>query len=410
MPKENSFNRRIFLKTIGAAGLGAALTSVNAQEEKQTASPVQVPRRILGKTGIEVPVLGLGANRLDNQIVLRSAYKWGVRYWDTAHNYVGGNSESNIGKFIGATQDCRKNIFLVTKASQARSTEELENRLQTSLKRMNTDYIDLYYGVHGLANPTQLTNELKQWVEGAKKRGLIRFFGFSTHKNMAKNLTAAAKAGWVDAVMTSYNFRLMQDKKMLTAVDTCDKAGIGLIAMKVVGLSFTERKKMQTGEKITTADDKKLIASLLEKGFTEEQARIKYVLEDERISSACVGVNNIGLLLSNTAAALDKTKLTDSDKKQLARYAKTTCNRYCAGCAAICDSALPDMPYTSDIIRFLMYHNSYGDRKGARQLFAEIPAKSRQSLLNINYKPAEALCPQKLAITKLIREAVLKLT
>ncbi|MCH8121308.1 MAG: aldo/keto reductase [Planctomycetes bacterium] len=411
--KQNTIDRRNFLKTVGAAGLSSVLASTGAiagpnqsNAEDKPKYP-QVPKRKLGKTGVEVPSLSLGTNRLlDNQILLRVALQRGISYWDTAHNYAGGNSELTIGKFLSRSPDVRKKLFIASKASGARTVADVEERLQTSLKRMNTEYIDLYYGVHGLSSPSQLTNELKEWVRSAKKRGLIRFFGFSTHKNIDQNLVAAAKLGWIDAIMTSYNFRLMQDAKIQAAIETCHKAGIGLIAMKTVALDVRQRGRIEKGEEIETEEDKKLLSHFLEQGLTVEHAKIKFVLEDKRFSSACVGMNNVTNLKSNVEAALDKTKLTHADREALAEYARATCSSYCTACAHICNSALPDAPYVSNIMRYLMYHNSYGEQAEAKRLFAQIPAGVRNKLLDMDYTLAEARCPQHLPIRELITEAV----
>ena len=398
------------MKTMGAAGLGSVLAStqtkaepneLNAPAKPQEPKFPQVPRRKLGKTGVEVPCLALGTNRLDNQLILRNALQWGVNYWDTANSYMGGNSELSIGKFLLKNPQLRKELFIVSKASGAKSLADVKDRFQTSLKRMNTKYIDMYYGVHGLSDPARLTDELKHWVKNAKKEKLIRFFGFSTHKNMAQNLTAAAKLDWIDAIMTSYNFRLMQDDKIQAAVEACHKAGIGIIAMKTLGL--------RTDHKVETEEDKKLVERFLQRGFTGLQANIKVVLEDKRISSACIGMNNVAHLTSNAAAALDKTKLAKVDMEALKKYAQATCSGYCAGCANICDSALPDTPYASDIMRYLMYYNSYDEQKEARELFAQIPSNVRNKLLSTDYSLAEARCPQHLPIGKFIAEAVSKL-
>jgi predicted aldo/keto reductase-like oxidoreductase len=413
----NKFDRRNFLKTVGAAGLGSVLASAkansgpnqpNAPAESQEPEFPQVPRRKLGKTGVDVPCLALGTNRLDNQIILRSALKWGVNYWDTANSYVGGESELNIGKFLSKNPDARKELFIVSKASGAWKAhtpeavvEEVEKRLETSLKRMNTSYIDMYYGVHGLSDLAQLTDELKQWVTKAKKRGVIRFFGFSTHKNMAQNLSAAAKLGWVDAIMASCNFRLMQDDKIQAGIDACHNAGIAIIAMKTLGI--------RTDHKVETEEDKKMVGRFLQRGFNAIQANIKVVLQDERISSACVGMNNVAHLASNAAAAIDKTGLSRADIAAFKEYAQATCRGYCAGCASICDSAMPTAPYISDIMRYLMYYNGYDDRNGARELFAQIPPNVRNRLLSTDYSAAEARCPQHLPIARLIAEAVTKL-
>jgi predicted aldo/keto reductase-like oxidoreductase len=407
MEKKNAkIDRRNFLKTAGAAGLGSVLASAetNAADpspstKTEESKPPQVPRRKLGKTGVEVSCLALGTifNVLENQILLRKSLEWGVTYWDTAHGYTGGNSELGIGKYLTKNPDVRKELFIVSKASGARTVADVEKRLQTSLERMNTKYIDLYYGVHGLDDPARLTSELKQWAEDAKKRKLIRFFGFSTHKNMAKCLAAAAELDWIDAIMTTYNFRVMQDPEMQTAVEACHKAGIGLIAMK------TQAKEIKTKE------DKELAEHFLQRGFTEGQAKVKIVLEDKRISSACVGRDNLTHLQLNIAAVLDKTKLTQADMNVLKEYAQATCSGYCAGCGYICGSVVPDTPYVSRVMRYLMYYNSYGEQKEARELFAKIPQKVRDKLLSADYSQAEARCPQHLPIAKLIAEAVSKL-
>ena len=80
----------------------------------------------------------------------------------------------------------------------------------------------------------------------------------------------------------------------------------------------------------------------------------------------------------------------------------------CASCAHICSSLLPQMPI-SDIMRYLMYYNSYGRRDTARQLFAQIPGDVRNGLLDIDYSAAEARCPQHLPIGRLVAEAISKL-
>jgi len=398
---------------MAAAGLSSAFASVeavsgqNAEKKPQQPKLPQVPRRKLGKTGIDVPCLALGTmfNLVDSQIVLRNTIKWGVKYWDTAYGYAGGNSELGIGKYLLKNPEVRKELFIATKASGARTVADVEKRLQSSLKRLNTKYIDLYYAPHAASDPGQLTNELKQWAESAKKRKLIRYFGFTTHKNTANCLAAAARLDWIDAIMTSYNFRLMQDSKLLDAIEACHKAGIAIIAMKTTGRTTIKRFKLE----IETEADKKLVRNFIQRGFSPEQAAIKLVLQDKRISAAPVQMENVSIITKNVAAVLDKTKLTQTDMEIFREYAQATCTGYCAGCADICDSALPDAPYVSDIMRYLMYYNSYGDRNRARELFAQIPVMVRGRLLSLDYRLAEARCPQHLPIGRLIAEAVSKL-
>jgi predicted aldo/keto reductase-like oxidoreductase len=349
---------------------------------------------------VEIPCLALGVafNAMDNQLILRKAIDWGVTCWDTSSFYENGNSELGIGKFLQKNPDARKKLFIVTKASFAKTPQEVEKRLQTSLERMKTDYIDLYYGVHGLSNPAQLNDELKRWVESAKERKLIKFFGFSTHSNMADCLMAASKLGWIDAITTSYNFRLMQGQKLIDAIQACYDAGVGVIAMK------TQAKEIMLNDA-----DKKLTEHFLKRGFTEGQAKIKLVIEDKRIAAACVGRDNIQHLRQNVAAVLDKTELTQLDKEVFKNYAAATCSGYCAGCGYICDSAVAEAACVSDIMRYLMYYNSFGDTQTARQFFAQIPQRVRNRLLSVDYAVAEARCPQRLPIGRLMAQAVDKL-
>lgn len=419
--ENNKVTRRRFMRdtAFAAAGLGSALSGCKAKEEEQPApvepeapKPTQVtdslkvPRRKLGKTGVDVPALSLGTmfNLVDSQIILRSTLNYGVNYWDTSNVYAGGNSELGIGKFLEKNPETRKDLFIVTKAKGAFTKESMEEKLQLSFDRMKTNYVDLHY-FHDLQDPALLTDEIRKYAEDAKNRGIIRFFGFTTHKNMTKCLAAGAKLDWIDVIMTVHNFRTMQDPEYQNAINACYKANIGLIAMKTTGKTTIERFK----QPIETPIDKLFVEHFIQKGFTPEQACIKLALQDKRFSSACVQMDSVSILKQNVAAVLDKTTLTQTDRDVLNQYARATCTDYCAGCADFCNSALPKTPYVSDIMRYLMYHNTYGDRSRAKRLFAQIPPKVRNKLLDLDYKLAEARCPQHLPISELVSEAVGKL-
>jgi predicted aldo/keto reductase-like oxidoreductase len=421
MKQNEELNRRSFLKTIGAAGLGSVLASSQAlsgpnepnivePSAKQKPEYPQVPKRQLGKltcpgkSGPEplmVSSLALGTmfDTVTNQMALRESLKHGVTYWDTAHSYTGGNSEIGIGKFLSRNPGLREKLFIVTKASRAKSIEEVESRLLESLQKLKTDYIDLYYGVHILTDPAGLTDELRKWAEGAKKRKLIRYFGFSTHENMAACLEAASKLDWIDAILVLYNFRVMQDPELQQAIQVCYEAGVGLTAMKT----------QARGQAIETEGDKKLTDHFIKRGFTAAQAKIKVILDDKRISSVAVGRGNVRELRENIAVALDRTSLTATDVEVFRQVADQTCTGYCAGCAHICSAAVPDTPQINDVMRYLMYYNSYGERRQAKELFAQIPQHVRQRLAATDYSPAEARCPQHLPIGKLMAEALQKL-
>jgi predicted aldo/keto reductase-like oxidoreductase len=408
---DKRINRRNFLKTAGLVGVGGVIAAaktkaadINEPNVQAAQPPIQkVPKRKLGRTGVEVPILSLGFGRPGEQAVLRQSLDWGVNHWDTSLAAANGASEQSIGDFIAKNPELRKDIFLVTKENKSKTPDDLEKCLQASLKRLNTSYIDFYCGIYMVNGQTQFTDEVRKWAEDAKKRGVIKFFGFSTHENMANCLSAAAKLGWIDAIQTKYDFRLMQDKQMQDAIDACNKAGIGLIAMKTQSM----RQRSATADANAEAD-KKMLAHFLEKGFTEGQAKIKAVMDDQRISTVCSSMTSTTMLMTNIAVALNKTKLAAEDMDMLRQYAQATCSGYCAGCAHICEPVALGVP-VSDIMRALMYHDSYGDIAQAKAVFAEIPADVKQRLLSVDYSAAEHVCPNRMQIGKLMADAAAKL-
>ena len=410
MSSENHIDRRAFLKTATGIGLASVLgvASAIAKDANDVNKPAdpnkpkkrifeQVPRRKLGKTGVMVPMLNLGGifDTVENQLLMKRAVDWGVTYWDTAWGYNNGNSEIGMGKFLGRNPKLRNDLFIVTKTSGANTPADMQVKLDESLKRLQTDHVDLLFW-HGLSDPANLTEEIKNFAAEAKKQGKIKYYGFSTHSNMASCLGAASKLDWIDVIMTTYNFREMQNKEMTDAVDACYKAGIGLVAMKTQAKGPKEE------------DDKQLLSHFLEKGYTKEQACLKAVWQDERFASICSAMKNIAILTSNVAAALDKTKLTQADMQMLSEYAQASCNGYCAGCENICRDAMPEVP-VRDIMRFTMYHDSYGAKTLAKDEFAAIEPSIRQRLAQFDYAGVEAVCPNKLPIGNIIRDTVVKL-
>jgi predicted aldo/keto reductase-like oxidoreductase len=398
--KNKCWSRRDFLKTVGIAGASSLLIPAAHLAEAADAT-LQVPKRTFGKTGVKVPILSLGstANIGSNQLMLKQAVQWGVTYWDTAPSYQGGKSEMGFGKYLGKYPQDRQKIFLVTKSS-AWTMNGMSKELNTSLKRMKTDYIDLFF-VHGISDISEMDKKTKAWAEEKKSQGKIRFFGFSTHSNMEECLSGAAELGWIDGIMMTYNYRLMREDRMKRAVDACVKAGIGLTAMKTQGGGQV---------KTNTKTELKLAGRFMQKGFTDAQAKLKAVWENPQIACICSRMPNMSILMSNTAAAMDKTKLSSYDRKLLEQYAWETHSSYCAGCTNICESAIENKVPIGDVMRCIMYGRSYGDRDFALAEFKNIPENSRKRLPELDYSSAELKCPHKIPIGKLIKEAVVELT
>ena len=118
---------------------------------------------------------------------------------------------------------------------------------------------------------------------------------------------------------------------------------------------------------------------------------------------------NMTILMSNVAAAVNKTTLSRRDLKLLQQYAQETRSDYCAGCAQICEICLDRQVPIGDIMRYLMYARGYGDQENAKALFRKIPREIRTRISALDYSRAEQKCPQQMEIGRLMREAAIEL-
>jgi aryl-alcohol dehydrogenase-like predicted oxidoreductase len=367
-----------------------------APEAPVAAKATIVPKRPLGKTGVDVPILNLGCmfDTINNQLLLKQALKWGVTFWDTAEHYGDTLSEEGIGRFIARNPEARKEIFLVTKI-QPKGGNHTE-RLDKCLKRLRTSYVDIFF-VPALTGIDEMT-PFKDWAVEMKKAGKIKAFGFSTHTNMEDCLLGAAKLDWIDAVMTTYNFQVMNTPKMQEAVNACAKAGIGLVAMK-------SQAGRPGSPQIASEAKLEMVDRFLKRGFTDKQAKLKVIWENPHFASICSQMPNLTILSANVAAALDQTKLAREEFDSLRQYALQTKSDYCAGCGKICQEAVGGAVPVNEVMRCLMYHRYYGEPELARQTFAGLPLEIRQRLTEVDFSKAEQACPQGLAITALMRQA-----
>ena len=186
----------------------------------------------LGRTGLQVSRSGFGALPIQRisfdeaKGILRRAYEAGITFFDTARMYT--DSEEKIGY---ALSDVRSQIVIATK-SHAKDKKTLLEHLETSLRNLKTDYIDLYQ----LHNPKELPQEsdeegLYAVLVEAKKKGLIRHIGITNHSN--KLAMEAAVSGMYETIQFPLN--TLSSEEDLQLIAACKERNIGVIAMK--GLS-----------------------------------------------------------------------------------------------------------------------------------------------------------------------------
>ncbi len=394
-----SINRRGFLGTgtgiAVAASLGHSGSALGQTEAKATGSAA-LPKRKLGRSGIEVSMLNLGTYQsvsLDR--ILRFAWANGIRYVDTAHSY---GSEAAIGKWLKATPEIRKELFLVTKDTP-QTPRDLIAKLDERLAALQTDYIDLLFihavGDHNTDEQIQWpeSKEFKETAEAIRKSGKAKLVGFSTHHvRRPEILQAAARGGFVDAIMLQNNPWIAEEDNMNRALDACHKAGIGLISMKQVAGNYT------------LAEVGKRLPELKEKGLSPYQGLLQAIWTDERFSSCCVSMRNTDQVRDNAEAARKFKPLTTSELKRFRDAYVAAGPTLCPGCDGRCSHAAGTTAELGNLTRFLTYHEHHGDRREARRLYSEMSDAAR-NWSGADLEAARQACPSKLDFARLLPRA-----
>jgi len=389
---EREVSRRRLL-VLGGAASASALLGAGLPAREAVAAPAKVPRRVLGRTKQSIPILLVGGGsgfKATYDARIKVALDHGVNYIDTARKYAGGRSEPNAADTLHKLR--ARDKTWITSKTPSWTASGLARDVGASLAAMRTSYIDLYF-LHELDDPRPLDDRgLLDTVERLKKEGKIRFFGFSCHSgNVAELLHEAAKRSYIDAVMFRYNFRQYGNKELNLAIDAAHKAGVGLIAMKTQGseASFQDawKKFEQTGK------------------WNKYQSVLKAVWADERISAAVSHMDAMGKLRENIAAALDRKQLGATEQESLRRYADATRAYACDGCDHLCGAAVNACVEVGKTLRYLMYHDAYGERERAQRSFRELPAEA-QNLAGVDFSGANRACPHGVDVATHMRRAL----
>jgi hypothetical protein len=351
--KGNS-SRRSFLAA-GLAVPAAALASATrpeaaAQKAKQPDSGSGPLRyRMLGKTGLKVTSMGFGCMITSDQSVIEKAADLGINYFDTARGYQGGNNERMVGAALKAK---RKSLYISTKTG-ARDKKAALADLDTSLKEIGTDYVDVWY-LHGRSSGAQLTDDLLEAQQQAKKEGKARFVGFSTHGGHA-DVIPAGVAKKMDVILAAYNFTLEPD--ITKVIDEAAKAGVGIVAMKVMAGGF---RRVKPGTKLY--DQLKKEGSML--------TALKWVLKNPNVQTTVPSITDMDQLDEDMKAMT--APWTENDAQVLAEQLEYIRPLYCRMCGK-CDGACPRGVPVADVLRYLSYAEGYGQYRLGRESFLELP-------------------------------------
>jgi predicted aldo/keto reductase-like oxidoreductase len=305
---KNKITRRDLLKSSLAAAAIAVIPEQNLAENKKcdsTYDPRGLPTVTLGKTGIVVPLIGYGTGSRfcavtdeDKALeMLTYALDQGLYYWDTAHAYGDGLSEQRLGKIL---KHRRKDVFLATKV-QSRDADEAKQQIETSLKRLNTDYVNLLqiHSVESLEDVEEIVKPggLLDIVIEAKEQGVARNIGFTGHSS-AKAMAYLAKKYNFDTMLIALNHyrdEIEDDKPQdfeNKAIPAAAKSNLGVMVIKVI-------RPRETIERLKPQD------------------LIRYALSLNHVDAAVISMTTLDNIKDNIAILKDFAPMESENMKKM---------------------------------------------------------------------------------------------
>lgn len=305
--------------------------------------------RTLGKTGLKVPIVSMGTLDATSESLVRAALDAGISHISTSQDYLRGRVEEFVGKVIKNYK--REDIILATNVSPHPSdlksglfspdtdVARFEKDFEGSLKRLDVDYVDIFYLPYAAKKESVMFAPLMKAMERIKKAGKARFLGVASHRFVPEAVRAAADSDFYDVVMLAYNFQIRDIEERKEAVAYAAGKGMGIVAMKTItGESWVYYNKQTPA--------------------SNPGAALKWVLQNENIHTSVPGISNFDQLETDLSVMADLT-LTPEEKKylELARlnYKDSLFCQGCGNCLQQCKSA-PDIPR---LMRCYMYVYGY---------------------------------------------------
>jgi len=378
-----------------------------------------------GKTGKKVSALGFGAMRLPMKEVngkkiidddlavplMQQSFDMGINYVDTAPLYCETLSEISVGK---ALKGYRDKVYLSTKNPiEDNSGDNWIGRLEKSLKKLDTDYIDFYH-FWGISlksfNGWQECSKNKEYgpleaAQKAKEQGLIKHISFSYH-DAAENFKPIIDSGIFESVLIQYN---MLDRSNEENIAYAKSKGLGVVVMGPVGGGRLGAPSEQIQGLLMNKPGGARAQS------TAEMA-LRFVLANENVDMALSGMENMNMVKENFAIASRTGHLTESELehvKTMMEENKNHAKLYCTGCnyCKPCPQGI-DIPYLFEIMN---RYRVYDLKEHAKSAYLEMMkglswVKSADASKCVSCGVCEEKCPQKLPIIKQLAETHVTLT
>lgn len=362
-------NRREFLKKsiigISAASLLPGVVSASTASKISLLNSQQdLVYWTLGKTGLKLPVISMGTSNISNPSFIMAAIDSGIKLFTTSSYYREGNNEVMLSEVFKSRP---RDSFLIATSSMPAGTDrqngiftdpnavsKFVEDIEGGLKRLGLDYVDILFLPFTAKRESVFFEPLLRMMENFKKQGKTRFIGTTTHSFCDEAVRAAADTGIYDMVLTSYNFRTEKIQEMIDAIAYAANAGVGIIGMKSQAGGFWDKERKQP---------------------INSQATIKWVLQNENVTTVLSGMSTVEQLKQNIALMAD-LKLTEQEKSDLKL---TSADRIPGLYCQQCGKCIPQCPKNYDIptvMRSFMYAYGYKDLRFAKETleYVMIPA------------------------------------
>jgi predicted aldo/keto reductase-like oxidoreductase len=392
-PSINGWTRRHFLgqAALQSSVLGAGLVFPPSSAQSgdlgnPSPHPSEIRRRVtLGKTGIEVPDISFGTFSLEtDEKLVHYALDRGITHFDTAESYTEGRAEEVLGRGL---RGHRSEVTITSKyvAQAEDSAKRQMSILESSLRRLDTDYIDLYLN-HAVNDIARLESEEWQtFVEQAKRQGKIRASGISGHAGrLHECLTYALDHQLADVILAAYNFaqepsfqqRLTRSLKDLASsfdlvtthpelpaiLQRAHSEGVGVMVMKTLkGARQNDMRPFESADR------------------TFSQAAFRWVLSNPAVDGLVVSMNNREMI-DEYVEASGSGPPDAEDFALLARYESRNAGNSCLIGCGICAESCPASVPIPDIQRMRMYALDYGLSEVARREYRSLPLNAAACL------------------------------
>ncbi len=400
-------DRREFLRigsgaALALTGVGAAIGNSRA-DDGSTAHIRRYAR--LGRTELKVSDISLGSSGTSDPEVVARAFDKGVNLFDSAESYRWGGAEEAIGKALKGKRD-KVILTSKTKAGARESRSEIMESLEASLRRLQTDYVDIYYN-HSVNDVDRLQNqEWLEFTELAKRQGKIRFRGVSGHgSHLTECIDYTIDNDIADVILVAYNFGQDPDffeklrftfhwssiqLEMPRLVEKAKKKDVGVLAMKtLMGARLNDMRPYERP------------------GGTFSQAAFRWVLSNRNVDALLISMSDVSEVDEYVAASGSET-MSAYDRQLLERYVYMRAGQYCLPGCNVCENSCPQKVEIAEVLRTRMYEVDYGDRGLAKAEYAALGGAAA-ACVDCTAQPCRNACPIGVPIAKFTKETASKL-